>query len=137
MDREVRALFVEWGGSVFCAVGLSDRWNPPGCRRVTRLLQNLLYPARLSHSPPYALLLAIALLVERSFAWLPPYFFFLQNFWTAAKGSFGIPLLGATWSLAVEEQFYLSLPLLIRYTPRRVLEAVLGLVVLCARYFAP
>jgi peptidoglycan/LPS O-acetylase OafA/YrhL len=81
--------------------------------------------------PPYALLLAIALLVERSFGWLPPYLFFLQNFWMA-KGSFGIPLLAVTWSLAVEEQFYLSLPLLIRYTPRRVLGAVLGLVVLCA-----
>lgn len=82
--------------------------------------------------PPYALLLAIALLVERGFAWLPPYLFFLQNFWMAAKGYFGIPLLGVTWSLAVEEQFYLSLPLLIRYTPRRVLGGVLGLVVLCA-----
>jgi len=82
--------------------------------------------------PPYALLLAIALLVERSFAWLPPYLVFLQNFWMAAKGSFGMPLIGMTWSLAVEEQFYLSLPLLIRYAPRRVLGGVLGLVVLCA-----
>jgi peptidoglycan/LPS O-acetylase OafA/YrhL len=50
-----------------------------------------------------------------------PYLAFLQNFWMAAKTSFGSYGLGATWSLAVEEQFYLTLPLLVRMaTPRRL-----------------
>jgi peptidoglycan/LPS O-acetylase OafA/YrhL len=50
-----------------------------------------------------------------------PYLAFLQNFWMAVKTSFGSYGLGATWSLAVEEQFYLTLPLLVRtVNPRRL-----------------
>ena len=44
---------------------------------------------------------------------------FLQNFWMARHGWGGSNTLGVTWSLAVEEQFYLTLPLIIRYVPRR------------------
>jgi len=42
-----------------------------------------------------------------------PYALFLQNFWMAAQNSLGGPTSGGTWSLAIEEQFYLSLPLVI------------------------
>jgi peptidoglycan/LPS O-acetylase OafA/YrhL len=63
-------------------------------------------------------------------AW--PYFAFLQNFWMAKTGSLGAFGLGATWSLAVEEQFYLTLPLLIRLLPRRRLPAFLAVTVLAA-----
>jgi peptidoglycan/LPS O-acetylase OafA/YrhL len=42
--------------------------------------------------------------------WICP--LFLQNFWMAAKNDWG--LWAVTWSLAVEEQFYLTLPLIIR-----------------------
>jgi peptidoglycan/LPS O-acetylase OafA/YrhL len=42
--------------------------------------------------------------------WIYP--LFLQNFWMAAKNDWG--LWAVTWSLAVEEQFYLTLPLIIR-----------------------
>ncbi len=56
-------------------------------------------------------------------AW--PYFMFLQNLWMAQKDSLGAYGLGATWSLAVEEQFYLTLPLLIRLLPRHRLPAFL------------
>ena len=41
------------------------------------------------------------------------YFLFLQNLYIAKVGVFGSPWLAATWSLAVEEQFYLLLPLAI------------------------
>jgi len=34
-------------------------------------------------------------------------------------GTLGIWVLAITWSLAIEEQFYLTLPLVIRFTPRR------------------
>jgi peptidoglycan/LPS O-acetylase OafA/YrhL len=41
------------------------------------------------------------------------YWTFTQNFWMAAASSLGTNSLGMTWSLAVEEQFYLTLPLVI------------------------
>lgn len=41
------------------------------------------------------------------------YFLFLQNLYTAKTMLFGSPWLAATWSLAVEEQFYLLLPLVL------------------------
>jgi peptidoglycan/LPS O-acetylase OafA/YrhL len=56
---------------------------------------------------------------------LPRYLFFLQNFWIAVTGSFGPLFLGITWSLAVEEQFYLTLPVAVRYVPQRILSRLL------------
>jgi peptidoglycan/LPS O-acetylase OafA/YrhL len=41
---------------------------------------------------------------------------FIQNFWMAAANSLGF--LGITWSLAIEEQFYLTLPSIIRFAKR-------------------
>ena len=52
----------------------------------------------------------------------------LQNFSSAMDGVHGANWLGVTWSLAVEEQFYLILPLLLRFIPPRVvLPVVLAL----------
>jgi peptidoglycan/LPS O-acetylase OafA/YrhL len=36
------------------------------------------------------------------------YAFGLQNFWMAARQDYGATWLAATWSLAIEEQFYLG-----------------------------
>jgi len=46
---------------------------------------------------------------------------FLQNFRVVAKGAYAFSGLGMTWSLAVEEQFYLTLPVVIRLVRRRTL----------------
>ncbi len=51
------------------------------------------------------------------------YLLFLQNFWMVAAGKFGCGWLAATWSLAVEEQFYLTLPSIIRFFSRWTLLA--------------
>jgi peptidoglycan/LPS O-acetylase OafA/YrhL len=51
---------------------------------------------------------------------------FLQNVWMAKQGEFGGNILGVTWSLAVEEQFYLTLPITIRYLSRRRLWWAIG-----------
>lgn len=59
------------------------------------------------------------------------YLTFTQNFWMAAAGQFGIGLLAVTWSLAVEEQFYVLLPPLVRFNPpRRLLAIVIGCMLL-------
>jgi peptidoglycan/LPS O-acetylase OafA/YrhL len=53
------------------------------------------------------------------------FFTFTQNISMALAGPLvGRISLSQTWSLAVEEQFYLTLPLLIRYVPRRFLQYV-------------
>jgi peptidoglycan/LPS O-acetylase OafA/YrhL len=47
------------------------------------------------------------------------YWTFTQNFWMARAGNLGGFCLWMTWSLAVEEQFYLTLPLFLRVMPTR------------------
>ena len=56
---------------------------------------------------------------------LPYYAAFLQNFFRAFTPRTGLPHMDVTWSLAIEEQFYLTLPLLIRYVSRHRLPHVL------------
>jgi peptidoglycan/LPS O-acetylase OafA/YrhL len=56
---------------------------------------------------------------------ITPYFLFLNNFWMGAHNTLGGTTLGIAWSLAIEEQFYLTLPLLIRFVPTRRLAPVL------------
>ena len=73
------------------------------------------------------------------FAWLLqdplPFWFYatyLQNFAMAAAGTHGPHWLGITWSLAIEEQFYIVLPLLVRLLSKRTLVWLLALLVLAA-----
>lgn len=54
------------------------------------------------------------------------YWTFTQNFWMAHAGTLGANTLAVTWSLAIEEQFYLTLPLVVRFlSGRRLLVFVL------------
>lgn len=57
------------------------------------------------------------------------YLTFTQNFQSAATGASGPNWLGVTWSLAVEEQFYLTLPLIIRYLRSHLLYVLIGVIV--------
>jgi peptidoglycan/LPS O-acetylase OafA/YrhL len=57
---------------------------------------------------------------------------FTQNFWMAYRGVFGPSGMGITWSLAIEEQFYLTIPLLVRNVRSRNLGIVLLMVIACA-----
>ena len=60
---------------------------------------------------------------------------FLQNFPMAKCGNLGNGMLAATWSLAVEEQFYLILPLIIYFTPRKFLIYIVLLFLIGADLF--
>jgi peptidoglycan/LPS O-acetylase OafA/YrhL len=65
------------------------------------------------------------------------YVLFVQNFVTAWTRSIDPVWLAATWSLAVEEQFYLIVPWFIRYLSRHLAAlCVAGVVTsLCVRYY--
>lgn len=62
---------------------------------------------------------------------------FTQNLWAPIVGNLGGIPLGVTWSLAVEEHFYLTLPLVVWILRRRptFLAVVLGVSVLAAPFF--
>ena len=63
------------------------------------------------------------------------YFVFLQNFHTAKTLLFGPAWLAVTWSLAVEEQFYLFMPLLVWLVPVRKLPYVLATLIILVPIF--
>jgi peptidoglycan/LPS O-acetylase OafA/YrhL len=84
--------------------------------------------------PIYLLTLGFVMLflaVSRPAPWIDeslpalPYLTFTQNIVMAARGEYGTLWLLPTWTLAVEEQFYLVIPLLIMVLPSRYLLAAI------------
>jgi peptidoglycan/LPS O-acetylase OafA/YrhL len=68
------------------------------------------------------------------------YFTFTQNFMMAAADTPGPHWIDVTWSLAVEEHFYLVLPFLVWVAPRRALPWIFGAMIIAApllRRFLP
>ena len=60
---------------------------------------------------------------------------FIQNFWMAEHGTYGPDGIGVTWSVAIEEQYYLVFPLLALLLPRRCLPWALFLIALGSIFF--
>ena len=54
------------------------------------------------------------------------YLTFTQNCWVAGRNITGPAVVAPTWSLAVEEQFYLTLPLIVRFVRQVTLPYVLA-----------
>jgi peptidoglycan/LPS O-acetylase OafA/YrhL len=69
-------------------------------------------------------------ILERSSPWWA-YPMFLQNFLLAVPTSAAGPL-GTTWSLAIEEQFYLVWPLIVRYCSNTQLRRIATVMILVA-----
>jgi len=59
---------------------------------------------------------------------------FTQNFLQEKYAAWGPNWLAITWSLAVEEQFYLLLPLIVRFTPVRRLPLVMAPLIVAAPF---
>jgi peptidoglycan/LPS O-acetylase OafA/YrhL len=55
----------------------------------------------------------------------------LQNLWMAAQQTYGAFWLAGTWSLAVEEQFYLIFPVVVLLSGKRLPQVLVALMVLC------
>lgn len=86
--------------------------------------------------PIYGVCVAIALLLGLALGLPDPgsipgwsYFGFVSNIFAAAHDDVGREWLSPTWTMAVEEQFYLVAPALMLMTPRRHLPGVLGCIV--------
>lgn len=84
-------------------------------------------------------ILSSALAGDGSFKWLfqdpLPYWSYLtytQNFAMAHREALGPNWLAITWSLAIEEQYYLLLPFVIRYFPLRALPWIFGICIASA-----
>jgi peptidoglycan/LPS O-acetylase OafA/YrhL len=60
------------------------------------------------------------------------YWTYLQNFAMAGAGTYGAVWMAASWSLAVEEQFYCTLPAIVKRISDRTLMRVAGLSIFAA-----
>lgn len=60
------------------------------------------------------------------------YALFLQNWFINEMPGYGPVMVSVTWSLAIEEQFYLLVPLMIRFMPTTILLAVTSGLILVA-----
>lgn len=116
-------LFLVLSGFLIGAILIKNRSSPK--------LFSVFYSRRaLRILPLYYLTLALIFfkLPPHTGDWAPAwvYFSFVSNIWIAVTNHWQFLPLGITWSLAVEEQFYLVAPLVCYFTPRKYLGWAIG-----------
>lgn len=125
---------------------LIDHWEKP------RFIRTFFIRRAARIIPVYVVVLGLyftlrMVLDARAYAWLfdnaiPDYAYitFTQNVFMGLKDTFGGHFLGVTWSLAVEEQFYVMLPLLVLAVGMRrfkVAATCLAVIAPCLRWAVP
>ena len=144
----VRALSLTWSGVdlffvlsgfLITSILLENRASPLYfstfyARRACRI-----FPLYFVMLAVFAFIVSTPMASEARFDWLLArplplwsYALFVQNIFMGARGDFGPHWMGMTWSLAVEEQFYLLIPAIIYYASKRSLPAILVVMVLAA-----
>ncbi|MDR6306198.1 peptidoglycan/LPS O-acetylase OafA/YrhL [Nitrobacter vulgaris] len=104
-------------------------------QRQSRNLFHVFYVRRACRIlPPYLLLMALFWIAQselplgiRDTQTVPfwSFFLFLQNWFMSFANDWGPPAISVTWSVAIEEQFYLMFPIVLLFTPCERLRAVL------------
>jgi peptidoglycan/LPS O-acetylase OafA/YrhL len=93
--------------------------------------------------PVYYAFLATCFILQRAVNFGPPVsasakamaWTYTLNFYTASQGFFAIsPMIGHSWSLAIEEQFYLIWPLLVYLLSRRTLARVCAITAVASAF---
>ena len=103
------------GGILLDAKSSSNYFRVFYVRRFLRILPLYFLVCLISVAVFYSHLSTHAWLFEEKIPWYA-YLTFAQNYWMAKYNAFASRQLDATWSLAIEEQFYLTLPLVISLT---------------------
>lgn len=103
-------LFFVLSGFLITGILLDTKGSPEFFRAfyVRRMLR--IFPLYYGFLAFYFLFLQGPTVVRENAVW---YFTFLSNYFIAGRGGFPDPVIDATWSLGVEEQFYLLWPFLI------------------------
>ncbi len=103
-------LFFVLSGFLITGILLDTKGSPESLRSFYARRVLRIFPLYYGFLALYFLLLPASPIVRENSGW---YFFFLSNYFIAGRGGFPDPVIDATWSLAVEEQFYLLWPFLI------------------------
>jgi peptidoglycan/LPS O-acetylase OafA/YrhL len=108
----------------------------------TTALQSFYARRALRIFPPYFAVLVFVWLIslESSKTVLAWHALYLSNFWYALQNEWTPWFLCHTWSLSIEEQFYIVWPLIILIAPRRSIARICVGVILCSvayRFYWP
>ena len=151
-DNLSRALY-QYGSATWCGVDLFfviSGFLITGILIDNRDKKNLIYKfyvKRALRILPLYLILVISYIIVKIFdiSWSPYlfgvnfnslyYLTFTQNFYSAHVGNLGPNWLSATWSLAVEEQFYLLAPLFFWYFSQKKIFIILLFLLISAPVF--
>lgn len=122
------------GGVLLDNRGAKDVWHTFFMRRACRI-----FPAYFAVVGAF---IVVVLLDVSANDWLTgepmplwSYATFTQNFFMAVRDGYGAQWVGVTWSLAVEEQFYLVIPFILLFLPKRFSGIILILLVVAAPVF--
>lgn len=129
-------LFFVLSGFLICSILLENKYSNNFfstffLRRVLRILPNYYFFLLLFFLPyAFGIFNKSTFLFSRSEVPVWSYFSLLSNFFMASNETMGVPALSITWSICIEEQFYLVFPIIIFFLRRRLIPYFLIFVII-------